>query len=65
MATKFTYPHPSGGGDMVEEVDDGLGVVTEAVNVALQTKEKFVVFALAGGGKRAFIAADISAIWEE
>jgi hypothetical protein len=63
MATKFTVPHPSGGGTTQIEVEQNLEEVVEEVNEALRIGEKFVTFT-SDGKDRAFIAADIDNIRE-
>jgi hypothetical protein len=64
MATKFTVPHPSGGGTSQIEVEQTLEEVVDEVNEAVRIGEKFVTFT-EGGKDRAFIAAAIENIRED
>jgi hypothetical protein len=63
MATKMTVEAFSNVQEY--ELDKGVAEVTRSVNEALKTGQKFVTFKQADGKSKAFVAADVIAIWEE
>jgi len=63
MATKMTTSTP--GGVKEFELDLEVPALVKRVNEKLKTNEKFFSAKLDDGKTRAFVAADVIAIWEE
>lgn len=63
MATKMTVKTPAKAQEY--ELEKGVGEVAGRINEALKTGQKFVTLKKTDDKLKAFVAADVIAIWEE